>query len=308
VPTFKLSNIGRIHTADPKINPTNKTLIVSAHGCMAGYSFSPAYTTVVQFAAPSYTELKAKLQGAIEGACTAVEFASLGAAPEHKLRWYEGDPSKELILHYLAKQVECDRNHYDVLTMNKTSNSEESLWEESMGSYGIVPPKLHKYPLSGVISALRDSGLKYPSLLCLCCRVFKPTRLAFLVEEKTVEHKVRTKKKGKNKYEIVKEVEQVSALDGLRRRALGLGSDAKSTKEINKIDGTGWSNKGDVSGMMHQEVHEYNTRMKESVSVMLALERQRRLARGLARDEEEDDPKPGKAKAKIPPPPARPKP
>jgi hypothetical protein len=137
----------RFHTKGTLSSPGTKTLIISSHGIQTGTTFTKAYSTVIQFAAPKGSTLRAGLSDAINGNVTASEIALKGGSQQddYKLSYFERDPSDSQIDALL-------KNNSDVLTFGQSyTNSVE-------------------VKLSMVLQCLKTWGFLYPGILCLFCR------------------------------------------------------------------------------------------------------------------------------------------
>ncbi|HBY62049.1 MAG TPA: hypothetical protein DEH78_19690 [Solibacterales bacterium] len=137
----------RFHSKGALSPVGTKTLIISSHGVQTGGTFSKAYTTVIQFAAPKGSLLVAGLGDAIKGNITATEVALKSGAPadDYKLSYYEHDPSDHEIGALLTDKS-------DVLTFSQSYTNEVMV------------------KLSSVLVCLKQWGLMYPGILCLFCR------------------------------------------------------------------------------------------------------------------------------------------
>jgi hypothetical protein len=136
----------RFHTKGKLAAPGTKTLIISSHGGQTGSTFSKAYPTVIQFAAPKGSLLVADLAESIRGNVTACELAKSGGDPDdYKLSYFERDPSDVKIDSLLN-----DQN--DVLTFAKSYTDST------------------RVTLSMVLTCLKQWGFPYPGILCLFCR------------------------------------------------------------------------------------------------------------------------------------------
>lgn len=137
----------RFHTKGSLSSPGTKTLIISSHGIQTGTTFTKAYTTVVQFAAPKGSVLVAELSDAISGNVTASEISlkTGGQQDDYKLTYYERDPDDSGIDALL-------KNNADVLTFSKS-------YTDSV-----------EVKLSLVLTCLKQWGFLYPGILCLFCR------------------------------------------------------------------------------------------------------------------------------------------
>ena len=133
----------RFHSKS-KLSPVGlKTLIVSSHGGQTGSTFSKAYPTVLQFAAPKGSLLVADLSETLKGNVTACELAKTGGDPDdYKLSYYERDPTDVKIDALLTDKQ-------DVLTFDQS---------------------LTGVTLSLVLKYLKEWNLHYPGVLCLFCR------------------------------------------------------------------------------------------------------------------------------------------
>jgi hypothetical protein len=135
----------KILTSATNIDATGKTLIISTHGALTGTSFERPYPTVVQFCTPKMTSLRAALDEVIAGRVTASDLASSSqkTVDDYSLTWFEGDPNDNSIVASLGG------TKMDVLVM-------KSGYTEA---------------LSSVLQFLNNFGYKYPSILCVFCRV-----------------------------------------------------------------------------------------------------------------------------------------
>jgi len=136
----------RFHTKGDLKSPGLRTLIISSHGVQTGSTFSKAYPTVIQFAAPKGSLLIADLGETLRGNVTTCELAQTSGDPDdYKLSYYERDPTDVRIDSLLN-----DQN--DVLTFSKSYTDSTVV------------------KLSMVLTCLKTWGFLYPGILCLFCR------------------------------------------------------------------------------------------------------------------------------------------
>lgn len=137
----------RFHTKGSLSSPGTRTLIISSHGIQTGATFNKAYSTVIQFAAPKGSTLRAGLGEAIKGNVTASEIAlkSGGQVDDYKLSYFEHDPSDLTIDSLLDDKS-------DVLTFSDSYTKSTTV------------------TLSLVLICLKQWGFLYPGILCLFCR------------------------------------------------------------------------------------------------------------------------------------------
>jgi hypothetical protein len=137
----------RFHTKGSLSKPGLRTLIISSHGIQTGETFTKAYPTVIEFAAPKGSTLRAGLGDAIKGNVTSSEIAlKTGGQPDdYKLSYFERDPDDTAIDALL-------NNNSDVLTFSKSYTDSTVV------------------KLSMVLVCLKQWGFLYPAILCLFCR------------------------------------------------------------------------------------------------------------------------------------------